>query len=168
MAVGQVNRKSSGGEGVSQVNSDWDASTGVEEILHKPTIVSPVNSDWDADIGLPKILNKPTIVSPVNADWNAGSGLAEIQNKPTIPAAQVKSDWNASGTIAEVLNKPTMLYANAIFTKPTVVDGEFLWPYGIFSGTSTVEYNNYYPLPRGKNFIIRNFSNKVIFFMPRL
>ena len=45
-----------------------------------------VNSDWNAVSGVAEILNKPTIpAAQVNSDWNATSGVAEILNKPTIP-----------------------------------------------------------------------------------
>jgi hypothetical protein len=45
-----------------------------------------VNSDWNAVSGVAEILNKPTIpAAQVNSDWNAISGVAEILNKPTIP-----------------------------------------------------------------------------------
>ena len=48
-----------------------------------------VNSDWYASSGVAQILNKPTIpAAQVNSDWNATSGVAQILNKPTIPAAQ--------------------------------------------------------------------------------
>ena len=112
MAVGQVNRKSSGGE--PQVNSNWNAVSGVEEILNKPTIVSPV-----------------------------------------------KSDWNATSGYEQILNKPTMLYASAVFTKATVINGEHLLPFGISHGSTMAEYQNYYPLPRGKKFIIRQLYMKL-------
>ena len=70
---------------------------------------APVNADWNATSGLAQILNKPTIpAAPVNADWNATSGLAQILNKPTIPAAQVNADWNAASGVAQILNKPTI------------------------------------------------------------
>ena len=91
-----------------QVNADWNATSGVAEILNKPTIpAAQVNADWNATSGVAEILNKPTIpAAQVNADWNASSGVAEILNKPTIPAAQVNADWNASSGVAEILNKP--------------------------------------------------------------
>ena len=70
---------------------------------------APVNADWNATSGLAQILHKPTIpAAPVNADWNATSGLALILNKPTIPAAQVNSDWDAASGVAKILNKPTI------------------------------------------------------------
>ena len=70
---------------------------------------APVNADWNATSGLAQILHKPTIpAAQVNADWNAASGVAQILNKPTIPAAQVNSDWDATSGVAEILNKPTI------------------------------------------------------------
>jgi len=45
-----------------------------------------VNSDWNATSGVAQILNKPTIpAAQVNSDWNATSGVSQILNKPTIP-----------------------------------------------------------------------------------
>lgn len=45
----------------AQVNSDWNASSGVAQILNKPTIpAAQVNSDWNAISGVAKILNKPS------------------------------------------------------------------------------------------------------------
>ena len=106
--------------------ADWNATTGNNQILNKPTIpAAQVNSDWSASSGVAEILNKPTIpAAQVNSDWRASSGVAEILNKPTlaivatsgsyndlinqpsIPPAQVNSDWNAVGGVAEILNKP--------------------------------------------------------------
>jgi hypothetical protein len=49
-----------------------------------PTVQQP--SDWNSSSGNNQILNKPTIpAAQVNSDWNAVSGVAEILNKPTIP-----------------------------------------------------------------------------------
>lgn len=69
----------------AQVNSDWNAASGVAQILNKPTIpAAQVNSDWNAVSGISQILNKPTIITPVNADWNSVSGLSQILNKPAL------------------------------------------------------------------------------------
>ena len=78
--------------------------------MNKPTIpAAPVNADWNATSGLAQILHKPTIpAAQVNADWDATSGVAQILNKPTIPAAQVNSDWDAASGVAKILNKPTI------------------------------------------------------------
>ena len=87
-----------------------DLNISYNDLDDKPVIpAAQVNSDWNAESGVAEILNKPTIpAAQVNSDWNADSGVAQILNKPTIPAAQVNSDWNADSGVAEILNKPTI------------------------------------------------------------
>lgn len=61
-----------GSTGLSQLNANWDAVTGVTSILNKPTIpAAQVNSDWNATTGISSILNKPTIVNQIIA----GTGI---------------------------------------------------------------------------------------------
>ena len=131
-----------------QQQADWDQNdpNAVDFIKHKPSIPAPqVNSDWNADSGVAQILNKPNLATvattgnyedlnnrptipaaQVNSDWNANSGVAQILNKPnlatvaesgsyndlsdkpSIPAAQVNSDWNANSGVAQILNKPNL------------------------------------------------------------
>ena len=60
-------------------------------------------SDWNATTGNNQILNKPTIpAAQVNSDWNASSGVAEILNKPTIPVlpASIVEDVTATSPIS--------------------------------------------------------------------
>ena len=61
-------------------------SESYNDLTDKPTIpASQVNSDWSATSGVEQILNKPTIPSPqVQSDWNATTGLGEVLNKPYI------------------------------------------------------------------------------------
>jgi uncharacterized protein YdeI (BOF family) len=112
----------------SQVNADWNAVSGVAQILNKPTIpAAQVNSDWAAVSGVAQILNKPTIpAAQVNTDWNAVSGITQILNKPNYLdtttnlasktwvstrgylTSQVNADWNAVSGVAQILNKPTI------------------------------------------------------------
>jgi hypothetical protein len=70
----------------AQVNADWNATTGVTQILNKPaipTMVPQVNADWNSMDGVTRILNKPNIPSIIahleysNTDktvWNNGKG----------------------------------------------------------------------------------------------
>lgn len=102
------------------------ATTGdYDDLLNKPTIpAAQVNSDWDAVSGVAQILNKPTLgtMAAENAsDYTKTSGLAtvattgdydDLLNKPTIPAAQVNSDWDAISGVAQILNKPTIPTVN--------------------------------------------------------
>ena len=55
------------------------------DLLNKPTIpAAQVQSDWNATSGMGVILNKPTIpAAQVQSDWNATSGMGVILNKPT-------------------------------------------------------------------------------------
>jgi len=47
----------------AQVNSDWNSSSGLSQILNKPSIpAAQVNSDWNSSSGLSQILNKPNVV----------------------------------------------------------------------------------------------------------
>ena len=65
------------------------------------TIERPI--DWDATSGNNQILNKPTIPpAQVNSDWNSSSGVSEILNKPTIPIipATIVEDVTATAPLS--------------------------------------------------------------------
>lgn len=82
----------------AQVNSDWNASSGVSQILNKPSLATVATSGSYADLS-----NKPTIpAAQVNADWNSSSGVSEILNKPTLATVAT------SGSYADLSNKPTI------------------------------------------------------------
>ena len=76
------------------------------DLTDKPTIpAAQVNSDWNAESGVAQILNKP-ILSTV-----ATSGsYDDLTDKPSIPAAQVQSDWAQSDNtqVDFIKNKPTV------------------------------------------------------------
>lgn len=108
----------------ANVQSDWNQndSTADDFIKNKPTIpAAQVNADWEAASGVAQILNKPTLATV------ATSGLYnDLSNKPTIPAAQVNSDWDAISGVAQILNKPTLSTVattgsyNDLSNKPTI------------------------------------------------
>jgi hypothetical protein len=89
-----------------QVQANWNESDNTDPsyIQNKPTIpAAQVNSDWNAGSGVAQILNKPTLATvATSGDYD------DLTNKPTIPAAQVNSDWNAVSGVAQILNKPTL------------------------------------------------------------
>ena len=113
----------------AQVNSDWNATTGLAQILNKPSIPTQY-TDTLARGAISLTSNTPSgttstltyvggvftftsaaaPTAPVNADWNATTGLAQILNKPSIPAAQIQSDWNQSNnaSLDYIKNKPTL------------------------------------------------------------
>ena len=124
----------------AQVNADWDAVSGVSQIINKPSLATVATSGSYNDLS-----NKPSIpAAQVNSDWNAASGVAQIlnkpslatvatsgsyddlTNKPSIPAAQVNSDWDAVSGVSQILNKPALAtvatsgsYAD-LSNKPTI------------------------------------------------
>ena len=137
-------------EGSDNVQPDWNQNdtTADDYIKNKPTIpAAQVNSDWNAVSGVAQILNKPNLATvattgnysdlngtptipaaPVQSNWNESdsTSLAYIQNKPTIPAAQVNADWNSASGVAQILNKPTLATVatsgdyNDLSNKPTI------------------------------------------------
>ena len=106
----------------AQVQPDWDATSGLGEILNKPNLATVATTGAYSDLsGKPSIptatsdlqndsgfITLSDVPAQVNADWNASSGAAQILNKPTIPAAQVNSDWNAASGVSQILNKPNL------------------------------------------------------------
>lgn len=90
----------------AQVNSDWDAASGVAQILNKPNLATVATSGSYNDL-----TNKPSIpAAQVNSDWDAVSGVSQILNKPTIPAAQIQSDWTQADNtkLDYIKNKPSL------------------------------------------------------------
>jgi len=76
-----------------------------------------VNADWNAITGIAQILNKPTLSTVATS-----GSYNDLLNKPVIPAAQVNSDWNATSGLALILNKPTLFSGNYsdLTGKPTI------------------------------------------------
>ena len=139
----------------SQVNADWSATSGIAEILNKPTIPTTVAELTDAanyttNAHLNDTLNKyydttqvktaihdtanairAAIPVQVNADWEATSGAAEILNKPTIPTTVAELTDAANYTTNAHLNDTLSHYYDttrmkkAIHDTANVLRGEF-------------------------------------------
>lgn len=64
-----------------------------------------VNSDWNASSGVAQILNKPTLATVATT-----GAYADLSGKPTIPAAQIQSDWTQTNAVSldYIKNKPTL------------------------------------------------------------
>ena len=118
-----------------------------------------VNSDWNAVSGVAEILNKPTIpAAQVNSDWNATSGVAEILNKPTIPSGTVTSVATAglisggtitsSGTITTSMNTNKLVgrftASAGVMEEITIGSGLTLTGAGTLNNTATPTPLGYY------------------------
>ena len=71
-----------------------------------PTIpAAQVNSDWNASSGVAQILNKPTLATVATT-----GAYSDLSGTPSIPAAQIQSDWNQSDNtqLDFIKNKPTI------------------------------------------------------------
>jgi hypothetical protein len=88
------------------------------DLINRPTIPNPqVNTDWNSTSGVSQILNKPvlsTVATTGSYDDlfdrpNLFSGnYADLLNKPTIPNPQVNTDWNSTSGVSQILNKPVL------------------------------------------------------------
>jgi hypothetical protein len=86
--VGGVTIAASGG-GTPQVNSDWNANSGVAQILNKPNLATVATSGSYTDL-----INQPTIpAAQIQSDWTQANNAAVdfIKNKPTITSGTVTS-----------------------------------------------------------------------------
>lgn len=95
--------------GATAVNA---SSLGGQSPAYYAQASSIVQADWNADSGLAQILNKPTIpAAQVNSDWNASSGVSQILNKPTLATVAT------SGSYGDLSNKPSIpTVSNATIT----------------------------------------------------
>jgi Major tropism determinant N-terminal domain len=74
------------------------------DLISTPTIpAAQVQTDWNAVSGMGVLLNKPTLSTVATS-----GSYNDLSNKPTIPSAQVAVDWNAATGITAILNKPTL------------------------------------------------------------
>lgn len=123
---------------VNWILSVIPSGTTTEDPLVKSSQVpaAQVNSDWNATSGVAQILNKPTIpAAQVNSDWNATSGVAQILNKPRLAQAHnkviVAQDWHLENS-EYVVN--TTIPGNASFVM-MAMNTNYLLP------TSYSDYN---------------------------
>ena len=93
----------------AQIQSDWtQANTGaLDYIKNKPTITTPVNADWNASSGLAQILNKPFVPSTLDSltDVNAPTptnGQVLTYNTSTGQWVASTPSGGGSGTVTSV------------------------------------------------------------------
>ncbi len=95
----------------AQVNADWNAASGVAQILNKPTLAAVATSGAYADLsGTPTINNVPPVTSTDNnkvlkASYSGGVGSYSWEQAP---ASQVNADWTEAdpNEASYIENKP--------------------------------------------------------------
>lgn len=117
-----------------QVKSDWSSSSGMSEILNKPSLAtvamtgsysdlsgkpviptSQINTDWNSISGLSQLLNKPSLATVAST-----GAYSDLSGKPSIPSAQVQADWaqTSSGSIDFVKNKSKFYLGSSLRVSP--------------------------------------------------
>ncbi|MBQ1297539.1 MAG: hypothetical protein IIY21_26085, partial [Clostridiales bacterium] len=91
----------------AQVQTDWEAESGISSIAHKPILATVATSGSYSDLS-----NKPEIpAAQIQSDWSQSDDTKKdfIKNKPVIPASQVQSNWTENDQTAKsfIQNKPT-------------------------------------------------------------
>ena len=101
-------------------------------------------ADWNATTGNNQILNKPTIpAAQVNSDWNAVSGVAEILNKPTIPVLPA--------TIVEDVTATSPIFSSGGATPDISIQPANLFDDGYLTSADFTSFFNKFDVPTGTN-----------------
>ena len=125
---------------IAPMNADWSATSGLGEILNKPSTEEVQFEELDlstyvqqSDLSgyaskneLSGKLDTSAYVAPQNADWSATSGLSQILNKPTTEEVQFEeldlssyvqqNDLSAYATHSEVVSATSGLQEQLTFS----------------------------------------------------
>ena len=104
-------------ESGAQVNvqADWEEEDPNSDayIANKPTVpAAQVNADWNADSGVSEILNKPDLSIYAEeedlSDVAFSGSYKDLIDKPIIPSGQIQSDWEEEDpdSVSYIQNKP--------------------------------------------------------------
>lgn len=104
-----------------QVNSDWNASSGIARILNKPNLAPVATSGSYND--LTDKPSAPEIPDQVNADWNATSGVAQILNKPNLATVATSGSYNDLEGKPAIPPAVTLPGVNVVDSFPDSVSG---------------------------------------------
>lgn len=128
-----ANKPASGGQ---QVQTDWNATSGLGVLLNKPTTLPPSahSQAWSTITATPTTLAGYGILDaykPSGTTLQYLRGDGSLATFPTIPAAQVQPDWNAVSGLGVILNKPSIPTQKRIetYTGTTNASGQIVVTY---------------------------------------
>ena len=109
----------------AQVQPDWDATSGLGEILHKPDLSVYAETADLATVATTgsytDLSNKPNIPT-ATSDLTNDSGFITLSDVP----AQVNADWNSSSGASEILHKPDLsIYAQSSSLATVATTGDY-------------------------------------------
>lgn len=134
----------------AQVNADWNATSGVSQILNKPTLFSGDYNDLTNKPDIPAAANNATITitqggvtkgsfttnqaTDGTIDIDAGASITvdsaidsnsenPVQNKVIASALDNKQDKLVSGTTIKTINSTSLLGSGDVSVQPTLVSG---------------------------------------------
>lgn len=150
----------------AQVASDWNATSGVTQILNKPTSFTPsAHNHVISDVtGLQSALDSKTTTAQASAASPVQSVNGQTGNVSlTIPAAQIQSDWNQTNTssLDYIKNKPVIPTVNYPVTSVNSKTGAV-----VLSTTDVAEGTNlYYTNTRVQSYLTSQGFRKVETFL---
>lgn len=113
----------------AQVASDWNSTSGITQILNKPTSFTPsAHTHVISDVtGLQSALDSKTTTAQASAAAPVQSVNGQTGNVSlSIPAAQIQSDWNQTNTASldYIKNKPAIPIVNYPVTSVNTKTGD--------------------------------------------
>lgn len=110
----------------AQVNSDWNASSGVSEILNKPTLVTPsaaIGNTIPAEFAV----GADTAVTAQSATWASNVALANVQNADDLKAIEALSGTTGllKKTAANTWTLDTTQYADSSSLSTVATSGDY-------------------------------------------
>lgn len=150
----------------AQVASDWNSTSGITQILSKPTSFTPsAHTHAISDVtGLQSALDSKTTTAQASAAAPVQSVNGQTGNVSlAIPAAQIQSDWNQTNTssLDYIKNKPVIPTVNYPVTSVNSKTGAV-----VLSTTDVAEGTNlYYTNTRVQSYLTSQGFRKVETFL---
>lgn len=118
--------------GGAQVQTDWNATSGLGVLLNKPSTFTPAahNQDWSTITATPITIAGYGITDAYKPSGTAAQYLRGDGSLGTL-TAQVQADWNATTGLGVILNKPVIPTQKRVetYTGITAANGQLTIAY---------------------------------------